>query len=144
MKENPFMRRALDEARAAAERGEVPVGACLTYEGEVIASDGNRVEERKDARAHAEMLVLAAGMEKLGLKYLTECDIYVTLEPCAMCAGAISLARVRRLYYGAHDPKMGNINFFYSTACLHRPEIYSGLGERESAQFLRDFFQHKR
>ena len=149
MKQNPFMAIALDEARAAAERAEVPVGACLVLKGEVLARNGNRIQEHKNALAHAEMLVIAAGLKKLGQKQLCECDIYITLEPCFMCAGAISLVQIKRLYYGADDKKIdrggggggGGAAFLRSAQCLHRPEIYDGIGAKESATLLREFFQ---
>jgi len=144
----PFMALALEEAQAAALAGEVPVGALLVMEGKPVARAGNRALALKDPTAHAEMLVLRAGAEVLGSERLTSCDLYVTLEPCAMCAGAISLARIRRLYYGAADPKGGAVEhgprFFSQATCHHRPELYSGFSAREAAELLRAFFTDKR
>jgi cytidine deaminase len=143
------MDRALAQARAAAERGESPIGAVLVGpDGAVLAEDGNRVRELRDPSAHAEMLVLRAGGRALGSERLGDCDLYVTLEPCPMCAGAISLARVRRLYYGAPDPKGGGVDHgprvFAHPTCHHRPEVYGGIGEAEAAGLLRGFFQARR
>jgi tRNA(adenine34) deaminase len=146
----PFpMALALEAARAAAERGETPVGAVvLGPDGALLATQGNRTLELKDATAHAELLAIRAASARLGNERLTGCDLYVTLEPCAMCAGAISLARVRRLYYGAADPKGGAVEhgprFFQQPTCHHRPEVYAGLSETVSAALLRDFFQSRR
>ncbi|WP_428032962.1 nucleoside deaminase [Ancylobacter sp.] len=142
------MARALAEAANAAARGEVPVGAVLVQQGEVLAADGNRTREQADPTAHAEMLVIRAAAARLGNDRLGACDLYVTLEPCTMCAGAISFARLRRVYYGAPDPKGGavesGVRFFDQATCHHRPDTYGGLGERESAQLLRDFFAGRR
>lgn len=142
------MRLALEEARAAAGRGEVPVGAVILHEGKLIASAGNRTLELKDPTAHAEMLVIRAASADLASERLTACDLYVTLEPCAMCATAISLARLRRLYFGAPDPKMGGVEhgprIFAQPTCHHRPEIYGGIREGEAATLLRSFFEGKR
>ena len=143
------MQRALQEARAAAARGEVPVGAViLGPEGEVLAAAGNRTLEDKDPTAHAEILAIRAAARALGSERLTGCDLYVTLEPCAMCAGAISFARIRRLYYGAEDPKGGGVDhgprFFTQATCHHRPDVYGGIGEREAAELLKTFFADKR
>ncbi len=143
------MQRALQEARAAAARGEVPVGAViLGPEGEVLAAAGNRTLEDKDPTAHAEILAIRAAARALGSERLTGCDLYVTLEPCAMCAGAISFARIRRLYYGAEDPKGGGVDhgarFFSQATCHHRPDVYGGIGEREAAELLKAFFADKR
>lgn len=143
------MQRALQEARAAAARGEVPVGAViLGPEGEVLAAAGNRTLEDKDPTAHAEILAIRAAARALGSERLTGCDLYVTLEPCAMCAGAISFARIRRLYYGAEDPKGGGVDhgprFFTQATCHHRPDVYGGIGEREAAELLKAFFADKR
>ena len=130
-----MMDLALEEAEAAAARGEVPVGAVLVdgRSGEVLARTGNRVEELGDPTAHAEMLAIRAGAAALGLKRLTDADLYVTLEPCAMCAAAIAFARLRRLYFGAGDPKGGAVEhgprFFGQATCHHRPEVYGGIGE---------------
>ncbi|MBS7540531.1 nucleoside deaminase [Ancylobacter lacus] len=142
------MQRALEQARDAAARGEVPIGAVLVCEGVVLAADGNRTRELADPTAHAEMLVLRAGAARLGTDRLASCDLYVTLEPCTMCAGAIAWARLRRLYYAAADPKGGavesGVRFFSQPTCHHRPEIYGGLGESEAAALLRGFFRERR
>ena len=132
---------AFAEARAAERRGEVPVGAALACGGKVIASAGNRTREAADPTAHAEMLVIREAAERLGASAPDECDLYVTLEPCAMCAGAISFARLRRLYYAAPDPKGGAVEhgprFFAQPTCHHVPEIYGGLREGEAGAMLR-------
>jgi tRNA(Arg) A34 adenosine deaminase TadA len=143
------MQRALAEAEAAAARGEVPVGAVLVdAAGHVLAADGNRVEELGDPTAHAEMLVLRAAARQLGRPRLVDCDLYVTLEPCPMCAQAISFARIRRLYFGASDAKGGGVEhgprIFASPSCHHKPEVYSGIGERRAAALLRTFFRARR
>ncbi len=140
---------ALAEAEAAAARGEVPVGAVLVApDGTVLAVDGNRVLERPDPTAHAEILVLRAAASILGSARLDGCDLHVTLEPCPMCAFAISLARVRRVYYGAPDPKGGGVDHgprvYASTSCHHRPEVYGGIGEARAAALLRAFFKERR
>lgn len=143
------MALALAEAEAAGSRGEVPVGAVLVdREGRVVAAAGNRVEAECDPTAHAEMLVLRTGAARLGAKRLVECDLYVTLEPCAMCAAAIGLARLRRLYFGAYDPKCGAIEhgprLFDQKTILHLPEIYGGIEERRAGDLLRAFFRDRR
>ncbi|MGC4024793.1 MAG: nucleoside deaminase [Mesorhizobium sp.] len=142
------MELALDEAKAAAARGEVPIGAVLTVQGAVIARAGNRTRELNDPTAHAEMLVLREAAERLSAERLLQADLYVTLEPCTMCAAAISFARIRRLYFGAVDEKGGGVisgvRFFNAPTCHHVPDIYSGLAEQESAQLLRSFFQARR
>lgn len=143
------MELALREAESAAARGEVPVGAVLVGpDGTILATAGNRTREVSDPSAHAEMLVIRAGASRLGSERLTGCDLYVTLEPCPMCAAVISFARIRRLYYGAADPKSGGIEhgprIFSHATCHHRPEIYPGLGEHESAALLRAFFTARR
>jgi tRNA(Arg) A34 adenosine deaminase TadA len=143
------MKLALAEAEAAAARGEVPVGAVLVDSvGNTIAAAGNRVEADRDPTAHAEMLALRAGAARLGSKYLEGCDLYVTLEPCAMCAAAIAFARLRRLYFGAYDPKGGAVEhgprLFEQPTTHHRPEIYGGIEEARSARLLRDFFRARR
>lgn len=143
------MHLALLEAEAAASRGDVPVGAVLVDgEGRIIAAAGNRVEADRDPTAHAEMLVLRRGAAQLGAARLTECDLYVTLEPCAMCGAAIALARLRRLYFGAYDPKGGAIEhgprLFEQPTTHHRPEIYGGIEERRAGELLRGFFQARR
>ena len=144
-----FMDMALEEARAAASRGEVPVGAVVVDpEGALLARDGNRVLELTDPSAHAEMLVLREAARQLGSERLIGCDLYVTLEPCPMCAGAISLARIRRLYYGAEDPKAGGVDHgprvFSHPTCHHGPEVYGGLREAASSELLRTFFKARR
>ncbi len=145
-----IMELALKEAEAAASRGEVPVGAVLvdSRSGEVLARTGNRVEELGDPTAHAEMLAIRTGAQTLGLKRLTDADLYVTLEPCAMCAAAISFARLRRLYFGAGDLKGGAVEhgprFFGQATCHHRPEVYGGIGEAAAAELLKAFFRAKR
>ncbi|MEP9366843.1 nucleoside deaminase [Xanthobacter sp. VNH20] len=142
------MQMALNEARAAAERGEVPVGAVLVRGSTVVARDGNRTRELADPTAHAEMQVLRAGAKLLSAERLLSCDLYVTLEPCAMCAAAISFARIRRLYYGAPDPKGGAVEsgprFYTQPTCHHAPEVYGGIAERQAADVLRAFFKDRR
>jgi tRNA(adenine34) deaminase len=139
---------ALAEARAGAARGEVPVGCVIVRDGEVIARAGNRTLADRDPTAHAELLAIRAAAAKLASERLVDCDLYVTLEPCAMCAAAISFARIRRLYYGAADPKGGAIDhgvrFFASPTCHHRPEVYGGLDEAEASALLREFFAARR
>ena len=140
---------AMEEAKAAATRGEVPVGACIvTAAGDVLARDGNRTLELKDATAHAEMLVIRAASQIKDSERLTDSDLYVTLEPCAMCAAALSHARIRRIYFGAEDPKMGAVEngprFFTQPTCHHAPEVYTGIGAEASAEVLRDFFRLRR
>ena len=142
------MERALAEAKAAAVRSEVPVGAVVVRDGEIIAAAGNRTLELADPTAHAEMLAIREAASAIGSDRLADCDLYVTLEPCTMCAAAISFARIRRLYYGAPDPKGGavdnGVRFFTAATCHHKPEIYGGIGERDSAQLLRSFFADRR
>ena len=143
------MKLALAEAEAAAARGDVPVGAVLVDgDGRLLAAAGNRVEADHDPTAHAEMLVLRGGTARLGAARLTECDLYVTLEPCAMCVAAIALARLRRLYFGAYDPKGGAVEhgprLFDQPATHHRPEIYGGIEEGRAGELLRSFFQTRR
>ena len=143
-----FMDDALSEARAAEAAGEVPVGCVIVREGAVIARAGNRTLRDRDPTAHAEMLAVRAAAAVLGSERLSDCDLYVTLEPCAMCAGAVSFARIRRLYYGAADPKGGavdnGVRFFSAPTCHHRPEVYGGIGEREAAGLLKEFFRARR
>jgi tRNA(adenine34) deaminase len=143
-----FMDMALAEARAAAQRGEVPVGCVIVHGGAVIARAGNRTIADRDPTAHAELLAIRNAASALGSERLTDCDLYVTLEPCAMCAAAASFARIRRLYYGAADPKGGavehGVKFFSAASCHHRPEIYAGLAETEASALLRDFFKERR
>jgi len=142
------MSLALDEARAAQARGEVPVGCVIVADGKVIARAGNRTLADKEPTAHAEMLAIRAAAAALGGERLTDCDLYVTLEPCAMCAAAMSFARIRRLYFGAADPKGGAVEhgprFFAQPTCHHRPEVYGGIGESEAAALLKDFFAARR
>jgi tRNA(Arg) A34 adenosine deaminase TadA len=148
MKRPDFMAIALKEAEAAAKRGEVPVGAVLAANGAVVATAGNRTRELADPTAHAEMLVIREACDRLSTERLGECDLYVTLEPCTMCAAAISFARLRRLYFGAADQKGGavvsGVRFFASPTCHHVPDIYAGLGEVEASAILKDFFQSLR
>jgi tRNA(Arg) A34 adenosine deaminase TadA len=143
------MERALREARAAAERGEVPVGAVIVRsDGTLLAAAGNRTEADRDPTAHAELLAIRAAAAELGVPRLVDCDLYVTLEPCPMCAQAISFARLRRLYYGASDPKGGGVEhgprLFNQPTCHHRPEVYGGIGEGEAAALLQTFFKARR
>jgi tRNA(adenine34) deaminase len=143
-----FMDLALDQARAAAAMGEVPVG-CVLVRGEVVLARAfNRTMIDRDPTAHAEILAIRAAARALGSERLAGCDLYVTLEPCAMCAAAASFARIRRLYYGAPDPKGGAVEsggrFFDQPTCHHRPEVYGGIGESEAAALLRDFFAARR
>jgi tRNA(adenine34) deaminase len=146
---NAPMALAFAKAEAAGRRGEVPVGAVLVgADGAVVAAAGNRVEETLDPTAHAEMLVLRDATAALGQKQLDGCDLYVTLEPCPMCAAAIALGRIRRLYFGAYDPKSGGVEhgprIFAQPTCHHRPEVYGGIDERRAAALLRVFFQARR
>ncbi|MBX3563297.1 MAG: nucleoside deaminase [Sphingomonas sp.] len=142
------MRLALAAARAAAQAGEVPVGALVVRDGEVIATAANAPRALNDPTAHAEIRAIRAAAATLGRDRLEDCDLWVTLEPCAMCAGAIAHARIARLYYGASDPKGGAVEhgprFFTQPTCHHRPEIYPGIGERQAADLLRDFFRERR
>ena len=142
------MRLALECAARAGEAGEVPVGAVVVKDGVVIASAANRTRTDADPTGHAEMVVLREAARALGSERLTGCDLHVTLEPCAMCAGAISHARIARLYYGASDPKGGAVEHgaqvFSHPQCLHRPEVYAGIGEAEAGELLRDFFADRR
>lgn len=139
---------ALDCARRAGEEGEVPVGAVVTRAGEVIAAAANAMRSGSDPTAHAEMVALRAAAGLIGASRLDECDLWVTLEPCAMCAGAIALARIRRLYFAAADPKGGAVlhgpRLFGQVTCHHAPEVYSGIGEEEAAELLRSFFKARR
>jgi tRNA(adenine34) deaminase len=145
-----FMDRALAEAQAAAEAGEVPVGAVLVdgASGEIVAAAHNRVERDHDPTAHAEMLAIRAAARRLGAKRLEGLDMYVTLEPCPMCAQAIAFARLRRLYWAASDPKAGGVEngprIFAQAGCNHSPELYGGIGEAAAAGLLRDFFKARR
>ncbi|MGE5157671.1 MAG: nucleoside deaminase [Gemmatimonas sp.] len=143
-----FMDSALEAARAAESAGEVPIGCVIVRAGEVIASAGNRTLTDRDPTAHAEMLAIRAAAERIGSERLVDCDLYVTLEPCTMCAAAISFARIRRLYYGATDPKGGavdsGVRFYASATCHHVPEVYSAVGESEAAALLKEFFKARR
>lgn len=145
---SPFMSQALELAASAAERGEVPVGALIVRDGRVIAKATNAMCNGNDPTAHAEMLAIRNAAETLGNQRLDGCDLWVTLEPCAMCAGAISHARIARLYYAASDPKGGAVEHgarvFAQETCHHRPEVYSGMGEAESSAMLRAFFAERR
>jgi tRNA(adenine34) deaminase len=140
-----FMAMALAEARIAESLGEVPIGAVVTHQGAVIARAGNRTRTLTDPTAHAEILAIRYACEALGSQRIEDCDLYVTLEPCAMCACAISHARIRRLYYGAGDTKGGAVEygpkFFGQPTCLHAPEVYAGIGEREAGEMLKLFFR---
>jgi tRNA(adenine34) deaminase len=143
-----FLAMALDEARAAGARGEVPVGCVIVRDGAVVARAGNRTLADRDPTAHAEIVAIRAAAALLGSERLQDCDLYVTLEPCAMCAGAVAFARIRRLYYGAADPKGGavdnGVRFFASPSCHHRPEVYGGLAEAEAGALLKEFFRERR
>lgn len=143
-----FMRQALGQAKQAAAAGEVPVGAVLVWSGEVIAAAHNLTETEFDPTAHAEIKVLRAGAATLGSPRLPECDLYVTLEPCAMCAAAISFARIRRLYFGAYDSKGGAVEqgprFFTQSTCHHAPEVYGGIEEQQCGELLKGFFKERR
>ena len=143
-----FMDQALAAARAAASAGEVPIGCVVVFEGAVIATAGNRTLRDRDPTAHAEVLALREAAAKIGSERLIGCDLYVTLEPCTMCAGAISFARIRRLYFGAMDAKGGavesGVRFFAQPTCHHAPEVYPGISETESGDMLRAFFRERR
>jgi len=143
-----FMDLALKAAENAAKTGEVPIGCVVVRDNSVIATAGNRTLTDRDPTAHAELLAIREAARKLGTERLTDCDLYVTLEPCPMCAGAISFARIRRLYYGAADPKGGavesGVRFFTSPTCHHVPDVYPGIGEQASAALLREFFRERR
>lgn len=148
MRRTDFMGLALEQAQEAQKRGEVPIGAVLVCEGAVIAAAGNRTRERSDPTAHAEMLVIREAAAQLSAERLCGCDLYVTLEPCTMCAAAISFARLRRLYFGATDEKGGavvsGVRFFAQPTCHHTPDIYSGLAESEASSLLKAFFRTRR
>jgi tRNA(adenine34) deaminase len=143
-----FMDLALKQAEIAALSGEVPIGCVVVHDGAVIAQAANRTLTDRDPTAHAEMVALREAAQKLGRERLTDCDLYVTLEPCTMCAGAISHARIRRLYYGALDPKGGavdsGVRFFNSPTCHHTPDVYPAVGEDKAGTLLRDFFKARR
>lgn len=143
-----MMRKALDQAALAGQAGEVPVGAVVVKDGAIIAAAHNRPRTDNDPTAHAEIVAIRAAAKRLGDERLTGCDLFVTLEPCAMCAGAIAHARIARLYYAASDSKGGAVEngarFFASEQCLHRPEVYSGMGADEAAAMLKEFFAARR
>jgi tRNA(adenine34) deaminase len=147
MKDDPF-EAAFAAARLAAAQGETPVGAAIARMGRIVAVAGNRTLTDRDPTAHAEILAIRAACAELGSERLPDCDLYVTLEPCTMCAGAISFARIRRLYFSASDPKGGGVEhgarFFSQPTCHHAPEVYGGLRESEAARLLRAFFQARR
>jgi tRNA(adenine34) deaminase len=139
---------ALEQAKTAETMGEVPIGCVIVRDGAVLAAAGNRTLTDRDPTAHAEILAIRQAAEALGSERLVNCDLYVTLEPCTMCAAAISFARIRRLYYGAADPKGGavdsGVRFFAQPTCHHAPEVYPSVGEREAAGMLKDFFRARR
>ena len=143
-----FIEDALEQAKAAGAAGEVPVGAVVVRDGTVIAAAGNRVEADQNPQAHAEMLAIAEACRVLGRKWLEDCDLYVTLEPCPMCAGALSLARIRRVYYGAADPKSGGVDHgprvFAQPTCHHAPEVIAEVEERRCGELLTAFFARRR
>lgn len=143
-----FMDIAQEEAEQAARRGEVPVGAVIVRNGTILARDGNRTLELNDPTAHAEILVVRQACRELQSQRLPDCDLYVTLEPCAMCAAALSFARIRRIYYGAADEKGGGVDhgarFFHQETCHHAPDVYAGIGEQKAARLLKDFFKDRR
>lgn len=150
MEKNQYMDHALKQAQAGGMRGEIPVGAVLVdaASGAIIAAAGNRVEELGDPTAHAEIVVLQEGARRYGRPRLAACDLYVTLEPCPMCAAAISLARIRRLYFGAYDPKSGGVDhgprIYQQATCHHKPETVGGIEESRCAEILRAFFRELR
>ena len=143
-----FMDAALAEAEAAGRRGEVPIGAVLVVDNKIVARSGNTTRADHDVTAHAEIAVIRQAAKALGQERLAGADLYVTLEPCTMCAAAISFSRIRRLYYGAEDPKGGGVDngvrFFSQPTCHHAPDVYSGIAEREAARLLTEFFRAKR
>lgn len=143
-----FMDLALKAAKAAGKAGEVPIGCVIVHNSEVVSAAGNRTLTDRDPTAHAETLAIRAAAERIGSERLVDCDLYVTLEPCTMCAAAISFARIRRLYYGATDPKGGavdsGVRFYASPTCHHVPEVYSAVGESEAAAMLKEFFRARR
>jgi tRNA(adenine34) deaminase len=144
----PFMQIAMAEARAAAARGEVPVGCVIVRDDAILARAGNRTVADRDPTAHAELIAIREAARIVGSERLIGCDLYVTLEPCAMCAAAMSFARIRRLYFGAPDPKGGavehGVRFFSSPTCHHKPEVYGGIAEAEAGLLLKDFFAARR
>lgn len=148
MKSSPFMEAAFAEAEAARARGEVPIGAVIVRDGTVLAKAGNRTRELNDPTAHAEMLAIREACRLLASERLPDADLYVTLEPCPMCAAAVSFARIRRLYFGATDEKGGAVvsggRYFAQPTCHHAPDVYAGIGERRAAEMLKDFFRDRR
>jgi len=148
MTESPFMPAAIELAKDAAAACEVPVGCVIVRAGKVIAGARNRTLAERDPTAHAEMLAIRAAAEVVGSERLIDCDLYVTLEPCTMCAAAISFARIRRLYYGAADPKGGavehGVRFFAAPTCHYRPEVYGGIAEADASELLKEFFRARR
>ncbi|MDH4413732.1 MAG: nucleoside deaminase [Rhizobium sp.] len=147
-KTNGFMEAAFEEARAAGARGEVPIGAVVVRDGEILGRAGNETRALNDVTAHAEVLAIRRAASAVGDERLVEADLYVTLEPCTMCAAAISFARIRRLYYAAQDPKGGavenGVRFYQQPTCHHIPEVYSGIRETEAGGMMRSFFQDRR
>ena len=143
-----FIEQAIEEARLAGARGEVPIGAVIVRKDIIVAKAGNRTLELNDPTAHAEILAIRQAGERLASQRLVDCDLYVTLEPCPMCAAAISFARIRRLYFGASDVKSGGVEngtrFYESPTCHHKPEVYSGMAENDCAGLLREFFRNQR
>ena len=148
MATHTFMELALDEAHAAADAGEVPIGCVIVCDGDLIAQAANRTLSDRDPTAHAEIIAIRQAAAALGSERLVDCDLYVTLEPCTMCAAAISFARIRRLYYGAADPKGGavesGVRLYAQPSCHHRPEVYGGIAEAAAADLLRTFFRARR
>jgi tRNA(adenine34) deaminase len=148
--ENNYMAQAMLEAKAAFERGEIPVGAVVvdSATGKILSRSGNATEAEKDPMAHAEMIALRQACKIKGAPRLPECDLYVTLEPCPMCAAAISFARIRRVYFGAYDPKSGGVEhgpkMYSHSACHHKPEVYGGIDEQVCGAIMKDFFKDKR
>lgn len=141
---NKHMAEAILQAKEAINADEVPIGAVIVHNGQIIAAAHNKDIANSDPTAHAEMLVIRQACERLGSERIPECDLYVTLEPCTMCATAISYARIRRLYFGAYDPKRGGTFWFEHNTCHHKPEVYGGISESECGDLLRDFFNKKR
>lgn len=148
MQPNQFMQYALDLAMQGAEAGEVPIAALVVKDNQIVAGFYNRVETFADPTAHAEMLVIRAACDMLDSPRLTDCDLYVTLEPCPMCATAISFARIKRLYFAAHDPKGGGVEngprIFSQPTCHHKPEVYGGIAEHQAGEMLKEFFRNRR
>jgi tRNA(adenine34) deaminase len=148
MRSSPFMEEAFAEAEAARDRGEVPIGAVVVHDGKVLAKAGNRTRERNDPTAHAEMLAIRHACRLVASERLPDADLYVTLEPCPMCATAISFARIRRLYFGAADEKGGGVvsggRYFAQPTCHHAPDVYPGIGEQRASEMLKNFFRARR